>query len=79
MIPSDPYVTIEQAIELLGCDRATLYRKVQAGELVVKAMENISEIARDNLATVQEMSKATANLAQQAESLARLVSVFKVQ
>ena len=51
----------------------------KGGELVVRAMENISEIARDNLATVQEMSKATANLAQQAESLARLVSVFKVQ
>jgi methyl-accepting chemotaxis protein len=51
----------------------------KGGELVVKAMENISEIARDNLATVQEMSKATANLATQAENLARLVSVFKVQ
>jgi methyl-accepting chemotaxis protein len=42
-------------------------------------MENISEIARDNLSTVQDMSKATANLAQQAENLARLVSVFRVQ
>jgi methyl-accepting chemotaxis protein len=51
----------------------------KGGELVVKAMENISEIARDNLATVQEMSKATSNLAQQAENLARLVSVFRVQ
>jgi methyl-accepting chemotaxis protein len=51
----------------------------KGGELVLKAMENISEIARDNLATVQEMSKATANLAQQAENLAQLVSVFKVQ
>jgi methyl-accepting chemotaxis protein len=51
----------------------------KGGELVVRAMENISEIARDNLATVQEMSKATANLAQQAETLARLVSVFRVQ
>jgi methyl-accepting chemotaxis protein len=51
----------------------------RGGELVLKAMENISDIARDNLATVQEMSKATANLAQQAENLARLVSVFKVQ
>ena len=39
---------------------------------------NISEIARDNLATVQEMSKATANLAQQAESLAELISAFRV-
>src|SRR5512143_1105198 len=51
----------------------------KGGELVVKAMENISTIARDNLATVQEMSKATTNLAQQAENLARLVAVFKVQ
>jgi len=51
----------------------------KGGELVVRAMENISTIARDNLATVQEMSKATTNLAQQAENLARLVAVFKVQ
>jgi methyl-accepting chemotaxis protein len=51
----------------------------KGGELVVRAMENISEIARDNLATVQEMSKATTNLAQQAENLARLVSVFRLQ
>ncbi len=51
----------------------------KGGELVVRAMENISEIARDNLATVQEMSKATVNLAQQAENLARLVTVFRVQ
>jgi methyl-accepting chemotaxis protein len=42
-------------------------------------MENISEIARDNLGTVQEMSRAAANLAQQAESLAKLVAVFRVQ
>ena len=51
----------------------------KGGELVVKAMVNISEIARDNLATVREMSKATTNLAQQAETLAQLVSVFKVE
>ena len=49
----------------------------RGGELVVKAMENISEIARDNLATVEEMSKATANLAQQAENLAKLIAVFR--
>ena len=48
-------------------------------ELVVKAMENISEIARDNLSTVEEMSKATSNLALQAENLAKLISVFRVQ
>jgi methyl-accepting chemotaxis protein len=51
----------------------------RGGELVVKAMENISEIARDNLATVEEMSKATVNLAQQADNLARLISVFRLQ
>jgi methyl-accepting chemotaxis protein len=51
----------------------------KGGELVVKAIENISEIARDNLSTVEEMSKATVNLAQQAENLAKLVSVFRVQ
>ena len=51
----------------------------RGGELVVKAMENISEIARDNLATVEEMSKASVNLALQAENLAKLISVFRVQ
>ncbi|HVR71020.1 MAG TPA: methyl-accepting chemotaxis protein [Vicinamibacteria bacterium] len=51
----------------------------RGGELVVKAMENISEIARDNLSTVEEMSKATSNLALQAENLAKLISVFRVQ
>ena len=40
-------------------------------------MENISSIARDNLGTVEEMSKATQNLALQAESLAKLISVFR--
>jgi len=49
----------------------------RGGELVVKAMENISEIAQDNLATVEEMSKATANLAKQAENLAKLIAVFR--
>jgi methyl-accepting chemotaxis protein len=51
----------------------------RGGELVVKAMENISEIARDNLSTVEQMSKATQNLATQAENLAKLISVFRLQ
>jgi methyl-accepting chemotaxis protein len=42
-------------------------------------MENISQIAQDNLATVGEMSKASANLARQAENLAKLISVFRLQ
>jgi len=49
----------------------------RGGELVVKAVENISDIARSNLGTVEEMSKATANLAQQAENLAKLIAVFR--
>jgi len=51
----------------------------RGGELVVQAMENISSIARDNLATVDEMSKATANLAVQAENLAKLIAVFRAK
>ena len=51
----------------------------RGGELVVKAMGNILEIAHDNLATVEETSKATANLAQQAEDLARLIRVFRTK
>jgi len=51
----------------------------RAGELVVKAMEHISEVARDNLATVEGMSRATANLSQQAQDLAKLISVFRTK
>ncbi len=51
----------------------------RGGELVVKAVENISDIARSNLGTVEEMSKATANLAQQAENLAKLIAVFRAK
>ena len=49
----------------------------RGGELVVRAMENISKVARENLATVEEMSRATVNLAEQAESLARLTAAFR--
>jgi methyl-accepting chemotaxis protein len=51
----------------------------RGGELVVQAMENISKVARDNLSTVDEMSKATANLAVQAENLAKLTAVFRAK
>ena len=62
-----------------GATAVSVTEAARGGELVVKAMENISEIARDNLATVEEMSKATANLAQQAENLARLIAVFRAK
>jgi methyl-accepting chemotaxis protein len=50
----------------------------RGGELVVKAMENISEIARGNLATVEAMSRATTGLAEQADSLAKLMAEFRL-
>ena len=51
----------------------------RGGELVVKAMAHILEIAQDNLATVEETSKATADLAQQAEDLATLIAAFRTK
>jgi putative transposase len=39
MIERDPYVTIEQAIELTGFDRATIYRKIDDGLFAVKASD----------------------------------------
>jgi methyl-accepting chemotaxis protein len=51
--------------------------QTRGGELVVKAMRNILEIAHDNRATVQEMSVATAGLAQEADNLATLIAVFR--
>jgi methyl-accepting chemotaxis protein len=56
--------------------QATAEQKL-GGELVVQAMDNISEIARHNLSTVEEMSKATSNLAEQAANLAKLIAAFR--
>jgi methyl-accepting chemotaxis protein len=53
--------------------------QTHSGQQVVQAMGNILEIANDNLAAVQETSKAAADLAGQAESLARLVTVFRAK
>jgi methyl-accepting chemotaxis protein len=48
------------------------------GEVVVRAMENISSIARQNQQALEQMSNATQNLAHQAEGLERLIATFKV-
>jgi methyl-accepting chemotaxis protein len=53
--------------------------QTRSGQQVVEAMGNILEIANDNLAAVQETSKAAADLARQAESLAKLVTVFRAK
>ncbi len=47
-------------------------------ELVVQSIENIAQIARHHVVTVDEMSKAAAHLARQAENLASLIAAFKV-
>jgi methyl-accepting chemotaxis protein len=50
----------------------------KGGEMVVTAMENISDITRENLASVEQLSRSAQNLSQQAEGLAGLVAAFKV-
>jgi methyl-accepting chemotaxis protein len=49
------------------------------GELVVKAMDNILGIARDNLAAIEETSKAATHLAQESEDLARFIAAFRTK
>ncbi len=51
----------------------------RGGQQVVDAMDRISASARDNLATVEELSRSAVHLATQAESLATLISAFRVE
>jgi len=51
----------------------------RGGEQVMAAMDRISASARDNLATVEELSRAAVHLANQAESLTTLISAFRVE
>jgi methyl-accepting chemotaxis protein len=46
--------------------------------MVVIAMENISSITRENLTSVEQLSKAAQNLSQQAVDLASMVETFKI-
>jgi methyl-accepting chemotaxis protein len=50
----------------------------KGGEMVVVAMENISDITRENLSAVEQLSRAAQSLNQQAEELANMVAQFKV-
>jgi methyl-accepting chemotaxis protein len=50
----------------------------RGGETVVSSMDNISDLARENLASVEQLSGAAQNLSQQAVDLAELVSQFTV-
>jgi methyl-accepting chemotaxis protein len=51
----------------------------QGGELIVKSVEQISDKARENLSSVEQLSRSAQSLSAQAEELAGLVAEFKVQ
>jgi methyl-accepting chemotaxis protein len=50
----------------------------KGGEMVVVAMENISDITRENLSSVEQLSRAAQSLSQQAEELSAMVGTFRV-
>jgi methyl-accepting chemotaxis protein len=56
---------------------ATVEQK-KGGEMVVQAMENISDLTRENLSSVEQLSRAAISLSQQAEDLAAMVATFRV-
>jgi len=49
----------------------------RGGDLVVRSTENISGIAKENLAAVEQMAKSAEGLLDQAEELQFMVSYFK--
>lgn len=56
---------------------ATAEQKM-GSKVVVAAVENINEITRGNLTSIEDLSRATMNLSQQASDLAALIEEFKV-
>ena len=46
--------------------------------MVVSAMENISGITRENLSSVEELSRAAQSLSMQAEELSAMVGTFRI-
>jgi methyl-accepting chemotaxis protein len=50
----------------------------RGGEMVVKAVESIALISRQNLAAVEQMSAAAKNLAGESESLQQRVELFRI-
>jgi methyl-accepting chemotaxis protein len=51
----------------------------KGGEMVVTAVENISDITRENLTSVEQLSKAAQKLSGQASDLTGLVAQFRVE
>ena len=56
---------------------ATVEQK-KGGDMVVQAMEQISQVAQQNLSATEQLSKATVNLAKEAERLQKLSERFSV-
>ena len=56
---------------------ATREQKI-GGDLVVKSTENISTIAKDNLAAVEQMAKSTDELVESSFALMQNVERFKI-
>lgn len=56
---------------------ATVEQK-KGGDMVVRAMETIASVARANLSAVEELTRASADLAREAESLRQQLEAFRV-
>ena len=56
---------------------ATVEQK-KGGDMVVQAMETIANVARENLAAVEQLSRASAGLAHEAETLRQQLETFQV-
>ena len=56
---------------------ATVEQK-KGGDMVVRAMETIASVARANLSAVEELTRASTDLAREAESLRQQLETFRV-
>ena len=51
----------------------------KGGDNVVKAVENISEIAKGNLSAVEQLSRSAKDMALQSEGLQEMVQAFRTE
>jgi methyl-accepting chemotaxis protein len=71
-------ITVEKMNTMtLSVANATAEQK-KGDEMVVQAVETISDSSRDNLASVEQLSRSAQGLSQQAIDLAAMVAAFKV-
>ncbi len=68
------------AMNIMTQQVASATAEQKAGvNVVVSAVENISDITRGNMASIEQLSQATQCLSQQAIDLADLIEEFKVK